>query len=227
MAVEMAVGQRLRQQGHRDVQGGAQFPVPLEGVDVEQHGPGGVGVVRHMGGPAGEVPDEPAVHGAGTQLPPLRPLPGAGDVVQQPPDLGAGEVGVDQKARPLCHQRPQALGLQLVAEGGGPAALPHDGVVDRLPGGAVPEDGGLPLVGDADGGDLLGVDVGGAHGLRQSPLFRGPDVQRVVLHPAGLGVDLAEGVLGPGDDLPGPVEQNGPGAGGALVQGDDISFHES
>ena len=36
------------------------------------------------------------------QLPPLRPLPGAGDVVQQPLDLGAGEVGVDQKPRLLC-----------------------------------------------------------------------------------------------------------------------------
>ena len=226
-AVEMAAGQGLRQQGHRDVQGGAQVGVPPEIMDVEQHGPGGVGVVRHVGRPAGEVPDEPAVHRAGAQLPPLRPLPGAGDVVQQPADLGAGEVGVDEQARPLRHQRPQALLLQFVAEGGGAAALPDDGVVDRLSRGPVPEDGGLPLVGDADGGDPLGVDVGGAHGLRQGPLLRGPDVQRVVLHPAGLGVDLAEGVLGPGDDLPRLVEQNGPGTGGALVQGDDVWTHRS
>ena len=180
-----------------------------------------------MGRPAGEVPDEPAVHRAGAQLPPLRPPPGAGDVVQQPADLGAGEVGVDEQARPLRDQWPQALLLQFVAEGRGAAALPDDGVVDRLPGGPVPEDGGLPLVGDADGGDLLGVDVGGAHGLRQGPLLRGPDVQRVVLHPAGLGVDLAEGVLGPGDDLPRLVEQDGPGTGGALVQGDDVWTHRS
>ena len=179
-----------------------------------------------MGCPAGEVPDEPAVHRAGAQLPPLRPFPGAGDVVQQPPDLGAGEVGVDQQARPLRHQGAQAVGLQRVAEGSGPAALPYDGVADRLPGGAVPEDGGLPLVGDAQGGDPLGVDVGGAHDLRQGPLLRGPDFQRIVLHPAGLGVDLAEGVLGAGDDLPGPVEQDGPGAGGSLVQGSDVCFHE-
>ena len=87
--------------------------------------------------------------------------------------------------------------------------------------------GGLPLVGDADGGDLLGVDVGAVHRLRQGPLLRGPDLHGVMLHPAGLGIDLVEGILGPGDDISRPVEQDGTGAGGALVQGDHIGFHRT
>ena len=49
----------------------------------------------------------------------------------------------------------QAVALHLVAEAGGAAVLPDDGVADRLAGLAVPDDGGFALVGDADGGDVL------------------------------------------------------------------------
>ena len=226
-AVHLAVGAGCGQQGHGNVQCIAQLPVPPEGMDVEEHGPGGVGVVCHMDLSAGEVPDEPAVHGACPQVSALRPAADAGDVVQQPADLRAGEIGIDQKACFLRHRLSQPLRLQPVAEGGGAAALPDNGVVDRLAGPGVPQNSGLPLVGDADGGDLLGVDVGGIHRLRQGPLFRGPDLQGIVFHPAGLGIDLVEGMLGPGDDIPRPVKQDGTGAGGALVQGDHIGFHRT
>ena len=146
-------------------------------------------------------------------------------MIQKPADLAGGEVGVDEQARLLRDDLPQAPGLQLIAEGGRPAALPDDGVVDGLPGPPVPEDGGLPLIGDADGRHLPGVDVAGD--LRQSPALRGPDLHGVVLHPARLGVDLAEGILGPGGDFPRLVEEDGPGAGGALVQGGNIGIHGS
>ena len=158
--------------------------------------------------PPGEVPDEPGVHSPSAQLAPLRPFPYAGDVVQKPAELRAGEIGVDQQAGLVRHRFAQAVGFQLVADGGGAAALPHDGVVHRLSGGPVPDNGGLPLVGDPQGGDLLGVDVGGVHRLRQGPLFRGPDLHGVMFHPARLGVDLAEGMLGAGHDLSRPVEQD-------------------
>ena len=45
--------------------------------------------------------------------------------------------------------------LQLRADVGGAAVLPDDGAVHGLPGGAVPDHGGLALVGDADRGDVL------------------------------------------------------------------------
>ena len=73
-------------------------------------------------------------------------------------------------------------------------------------------------VGNADGGDALGVDMGGVHRLGHGLALCGPDLHGVVLHPAGLGIDLPEGPLGPGDDAACAVEQNGPGAGGALIQ---------
>ncbi len=67
--------------------------------------------------------------------------------------------------------------------------------------------------------------MGGVYRLLKRPLFRFPDVPGVVLHPAGLGINLAEGMLGAGDNLPRPVEQNRPGAGGALIEGGDKGFH--
>ena len=52
----------------------------------------------------------------------------------------------------------RALGLELGAVVGGAAVLPDDRAVDRLAGRAVPDDGRLALVGDADGGDAPDVD---------------------------------------------------------------------
>ena len=156
--------------------------------------------------PGGQIPDEPGIHRAGAQLAPLRPLPDAGDVIQDPFDLRTGKVSVDQQAGLVRHRLGPAIGLELVTDGGGAAALPHDGVVYRPPGGPLPQDGSLPLVSDAQGRDLLGVDMGGVHRLRQSLFLHVPKLRRVVLHPAGLGIDLPEGVLGPGHDLPRPVK---------------------
>ena len=178
-----------------------------------------------MGLAAGEIPDQPGIHRTGAQLAPLRLLPHAGNIVQQPADLGAGEVGIDEQARLFCHQLFQTLGLQPVADGCRAAALPDDGVIHRFAGAAVPEDGGLPLVGDADGRHLPGVDVGGVHHLGQRLLFHVPQIHGVMLHPAGLGIDLAEGILGAGHDAAGAVEQDGTGTGGSLIQRNNIAFH--
>ena len=53
-----------------------------------------------------------------------------------------------------------ALCFELLAESGGAAILPDDGVVDGLAGCAVPDDGGFALVGDADGGNVAWLCVG-------------------------------------------------------------------
>ena len=50
--------------------------------------------------------------------------------------------------------------LQSRADVGGAAVLPDDGAMHGLPGGAVPHDGGLALVGDADRGDVLCREAG-------------------------------------------------------------------
>ena len=127
-------------------------------MDVKQHRPGRVGAIRHMGGTSGEVPDQPAVHRAAAKLPLLCPLPGTRDIVQQPLELGTGEIGINQQPRFLLYSLYPAISLQLIADGSGAAALPDDGVAHRLTGCSVPQNGGLPLVGDAEGRDALGIN---------------------------------------------------------------------
>ena len=73
--------------------------------------------------------------------------------------------------------------LQPRADVGGAAVLPDDGVVDRLAGLAIPDDGGLALVGDADRGDVLASAPAFFSALRQTATRR-PDLLRLVLDPA-------------------------------------------
>ena len=70
-----------RHHGLGDAEEIQQLAVPLQGVDVEEHGPGGVGDVGHMHLAPSEVPDQPGIHGAEAQ--PSRAGLGhrAGDVV--------------------------------------------------------------------------------------------------------------------------------------------------
>ncbi len=54
----------------------------------------------------------------------------------------------------------QAIALEFLADNGGATALPDDGIVDRLAGLFFPDNGLLTLIGDADTGDLIDVDIG-------------------------------------------------------------------
>ena len=223
-AVDTAGGLDLRQDAFRHVQQLQQLLVPAELMDIVEHGAAGVGLVGDMDRAAGELPDQPGVDGAEEQLAFFRPLPGPGGVVQQPFDLGAGEIGVGHKAGLFADGVAVAFGLQLVDDGGGAAALPDDGVGDGLAGGLIPDNGGLPLVGDADGGNILRGDAQLFHGGPGDLQGGGPDLLRVVLHPAGVGEDLAEFLLGSGADVSRMVKKNAAGAGGTLVKGHDV-FH--
>ena len=49
---------------------------------------------------------------------------------------------------------------------------------------AVPHDRGLPLIGDADGGDLVGLEIRLAPRPTHDFLGGLPDLQRVMLHPS-------------------------------------------
>src|SRR5260370_1298685 len=78
---------------------------------------------------------------------------------------------------------------QLVGALGGAAVLPDDGIVDRLAGGAVPDDGGLTLIGDANAGQRAGLELGLSQ-RAAADFDRGrPDLVRVVFDPTGPGKD--------------------------------------
>ena len=87
-------------------------------MDVEQQGSGGVGVVADVA--PGELEDEPGVDR------PEDRVAGLGNVVQQPLDLGPGEVRVEHEAGPLPDQRLAAIALELIAAGGAYARLYRD-----------------------------------------------------------------------------------------------------
>ena len=141
-------------------------------------------------------------------------------MVQDPADLGAGKIGVDEQPRPLPHQRPKPGLLQTAAFLRRAAALPDDGVHDGAAGILFPDNGSLPLVGDADSGDLRRSRAGAFIGLCQRHQLSPEELHR--LHPAGLGIVLGQGILTHAADGARPVKDNGPGAGGALIQSDHI-----
>ena len=89
-----------------------------------------------------------------------------------------------------------AIGPQLVAVGRGTSILPDDRMMQRFAGGTVPEDDRLPLVGDPQAGDLVGLDAGILDGaLDDLDLFR-PDLVGIMLDPTGLREELFEFGLG-------------------------------
>ncbi|MNS91052.1 hypothetical protein D3C72_1251260 [compost metagenome] len=191
-------------------------------MDVEEHGARGVGVVGDVHLAAGKFPDQPAVDGAEQQLTVARALAAAFDVVEDPLELGAGEVRVGDQAGGVADVLLVAIALELLADLGAASALPDDGVVDRAAGVLVPDHGGFALVGDADGCYLVVVQAGLCQGLDHHGALGREDFHRIVFDPAGLRVMLCELPLGGADHVRVAVENDRAGAGRTLIEGNDV-----
>ncbi len=176
-------------------------------MDVEEHGARGVGVVGDVHLATGKFPDQPAVDGAEQQFTLARTLTAAFDVVEDPLELGAGEVRVGNQAGGVADVLLVTIALELLADFGAAAALPDDRVVDRAAGGLVPDHGGFALVGDADGRDLVVMQAGLRQGLDHHGALGGEDFHRVMLDPTGLRVMLCEFALGGADHVRVTVEK--------------------
>ena len=178
-----------------------------------------------MGLAAGELPDQPGFHSAEQQFAPLCTLSCAGDIFQQPVQLGAGEVGVDHQTGLGPEGVGQALFLQAVAVLTGSAALPDNGMVNGFAGGFIPDNGGFTLIGDADGGNVRCGDIEICHGLLCNLQLGGPDFQSVMLDPTGLGEVLGEFLLGNGTHLARFIKQNAAVRGSTRVQCHNVLCH--
>jgi hypothetical protein len=216
--------QHLGQEAVGDVQELQDIVVPAPLPDVVEQRARRVGGVGDMALAARELPDQPAVDRAEGELAGLGPLARAVHIVEEPGELGAREIRVEQKARLLLHHRLMAVAAQRSRHRGGAPILPDDGVVHRRAGVAVPKHDRLALVRDADGGDrtrrlLPGFAHGGERG--------GPDHLRVVFHPARSGIDLREFLLRGGDGHHVSVEHDGPCRCGALVDRQNLCHRAS
>src|SRR5262249_1622446 len=141
---------------------------------------------------AGQVVDQPGVHGAEENLPAARALTAATNLVEDPLHLGAAEVGVGDEPGARFERVGKALSLEDVAALRGTPALPDDRVVDRPSGRTLPEDRGLALIGNPDGGNLGRVGPGATNRLARGFELARPDLLGIVLDPAGARIDLAE-----------------------------------
>jgi len=82
-------------------------------------------------------------------------------VLQQPLELPRGEVRRGRQADLAPDHLAAAALLQRRGDPVGPGVLPHDRVAVRPPGAPVPHQRGLPLVGQAQGGQVGGAQVRG------------------------------------------------------------------
>ena len=110
---------------------------------------------------------------------------------------------------------------------GAHAALPDDGVGDRLARGSFPEHGGLALVGDADGRDVGRRGRRLREGLLRHGDLGGPDRLGVVLDERRSREDLRELLLCLRDHASVASEEDGAAGGGALIEGEDVFHRES
>ena len=140
----------------RDVEEREEVVVPFLAVDVEQHRARGVGGIGRVHRARCQTPEQKAIDGAEGDLAAPRRRASVRHGVEQEGDLAGREIGIDDEAGLGLHGAGVAADGQALAQRGGAAILPDDRRRDRPPRGALPQDGRLALIGDADAGDVGG-----------------------------------------------------------------------
>ena len=82
---------------------------------------------------ASQVPQDPAIYVARAQFAPLRSTAAIFRVIEDPADFAGREHGINLETGALLQQWLKPLGLELVAEGRRPPALPHHARPNGLP----------------------------------------------------------------------------------------------
>ena len=171
--------------------------------------------------------DQPAVNCTEAQFAVLRSLPNAFHIVQDPAQLGAGEIRIEyQTCLVICLIRNvRIFGDQFILHISCPAALPDDGPIDRLTGGSVPDNGRFTLVGNADRRDVFIRRADFLHCLTGRGELCLPDFTGVMFHPAGLRIKLCEFFLHHRAHFTLFIEKNASAAGCSRIQRHYIFCH--
>jgi hypothetical protein len=117
-------------------------------------------------------------------------------------------------------------GFEAFADVGGAAVLPDESIANWLAGFAVPQDCGFALVGDTDGGNILGLCVGSGERFQGDPDLRRRNLLGIVFHPTGLGKYLIELALRDGSHFAIAIEQERSRTGRALIECQNV-LHDS
>src|SRR5690606_5855784 len=226
VAVRLGGGADVGQHRAGNAERFAQFVIPVEGCEIHEQGAGGVrdvGRVHAAVHAAREVPEHPRVGCAEGEFAPLGTLAGALDVVEDPGDLGGGEVGRERQPGLLGEAPDAALRGERIHGILRAGVLPDDRAVDRLTRRAIPHDHGLALVGDTDGGHLVTRDARIREGHADHVPGGLPDLGGVVLDPAGPREMLPMLALAGAHDATAVVEDDRAGARGSLVDREDVA----
>src|SRR5688572_13548429 len=170
-----------------------QLLIPVQPLQIHQHGAAGIGHVGDMlsaVNAAGQIPQQPAVSGAELGAAAFGGLANPVDVLQDPLQLAAGKVGGWWQTGPvpddITTTVPIKLGGNLVRTG----VLPDDRVSVRLACDGIPDDRRFTLVGDPEPRQVSGTNAALCQGLLYHLLSALPDLGWIVLHPSCLGQDL-------------------------------------
>src|SRR5690606_21195341 len=194
-------------------------------MDIEQQRARGIAGIGAMHLAAGQAPEQEAIHGAEAQLAAFGPLTGTRHMLENPAQLAGGEIRVDQQAGAGVDQRLMACSLERGAVIRGAPILPDDGRVDRLTRCRVPHQGGLTLIGDADGADVRCLQTALAQCLAADRQGAEPEILRIVLDPAIGGKVLSKLLLSTGPRSAMGIEDDCPAAGGALIDSQKVVAH--
>ncbi len=212
----------LRQQRHRNAEELAEIGVPTAAPDVHQQGARGIGRVGDVQLAAGQPPQQERVDRAEREPTRFRRGARALDMVEQPGELGGGEIRIEQQPRRRGDHLLVAGASQRRAGVDRAPILPNDRVVDWAAGLPIPDDRGLTLIGDADRCNVAGIRAGHRQRIAHGRERRRPDLFWIVLHQAGRGIDLRDLLLRTGDRRQRSVEQDRARRGRALIDGKQI-----
>src|SRR5581483_10084269 len=139
-----------RKEAHRHAEERRKLRIPGTARDVEQQRTRRICGIGCVHATASEPSQQETIDGAEGELACLCGAAGAIDMLEEPGDLAGREIRVEHEPGFGGDAGLKAALAQCCAEIRGAAVLPDDGVVDRLAGGAIPDDCGLALIGDAD-----------------------------------------------------------------------------